>query len=260
MSPRLFKEREGYEIGAWWMPRVTAITSIVSKPALLRYYEEYRTIEEALEGLSRSADWGTLVHAAIQGVLCGERKTVPSSIAPSVKAFLEWKKGKEFFLLDGPEGVERRVLDKDHRYAGTIDLVVMHEGKKGIVDIKTGGSIWDEYSLQTAAYANAYNKSIGSTLFERGGGRCETRWILRVDQYEECEGCLAKRRIKEGRPKIRGGRRVCNHQWSQPKGVVEFLELKDQEEDFEAFLAAKELWEWYYRKTLAKISNYRTRP
>ncbi len=256
MSPQSFKERQGYEIGAWWVPRVTAITSVVSKPALARYYEEYLTLEEALDGLSHSADWGTLVHSTIQGVLCGNRQTVDASIAPSVRAFLDWKKGREFQLLEGPEGVERRVLDKDHKYAGTIDLVVMYEGKKGIVDIKTGSSLWDEYALQTAAYCNAYNKSVGATLFERGDARCQTRWILRIDQYEECRGCLAKRRIKEGRPKVRGGKRTCNHQWSPPTGVVEFCELHNQREDFEAFLAAKELWEWYYKRTLAKISNY----
>jgi len=39
-------------------------------------------------------------------------------------------------------------------------------------------------------------------------------------------------------------------------GEAEFLELKEYEEDLQAFLSAKEVWEWYHRSFLRKVANY----
>lgn len=108
----------------------------------------------------------------------------------------------------------------------------------------------DEYSLQTAAYFGAYNK--GKAKSEQ----CETRWILRIDQYSHCLGCFAKKREKGGKVRVAEGNQFCNHQWSAVEGIVELAELQNHEHDIEAFLSAKELWEWYHKDLLGKIENY----
>ena len=129
-------------------------------------------------------------------------------------------------------------------------MVAVVQERRGIVDLKTGNGIRDEYSLQTAAYLNAYNKGVAKKL------QASTRWILRIDQYEECKGCFAKKKEKDGKVRISEGKEWCNHQWSLPTGEAEFLELKGYEEDLQAFLAAKEVWEWYHRSFLKKVANY----
>lgn len=252
----LFREKNGYEIEGCWMPRVTAITSIVSKPGLSRYYEEFPDATTAEISLAKSADWGILTHLTIQKIISGEKQKVHSAIVPSVRAFLRWQKEHSFRVQDPGQDIERRVFDRDQAYAGTIDLLAEIDGAMGIVDIKTSSAVREEYSLQTAAYLNAYYKTIGQTLFLRSPAPLEKRWILRIDQYEECMGCLAKKRTKDGRSRVQGGKRTCNHQWSDPTAEIECKELTGYRQDLEAFLAAKELWTWYHRKSLKKIPNY----
>lgn len=257
MSLEELKEKYGYEIGDIWMPRVTAITSIVSKPNISRFYAEYPSLSAATEGLMNSVDWGILTHSTIERILKGENFQIDEKIAPSIQAFQKWQKENAVKLQDPERDIERRVFDREHLYAGTIDVIAEVRGDIGIIDIKTGNGIWEEYSLQTAAYLNAYNKSRENLLpFSQNDGRCEKRWILRIDQYQECIGCLAKRRTKAGKPRIKGGKLFCNHQWGPVKGEVEFKELKNYEDDLDAFLAAKEVWEWYNKKWLKKIPNY----
>ena len=146
--------------------------------------------------------------------------------------------------------IECKVYDFENGYIGTVDMVAEVRGKRGIIDLKTGNHIRDEYSLQTAAYLNAYNKGVQKKL------QATTRWILRIDQYEECKGCFARKKEKDGKERISGGNEWCNHQWSLPTGEAEFLELEGYEEDLQAFLAAKEVWEWYHRSFLRKVANY----
>jgi hypothetical protein len=63
-------------------------------------------------------------------------------------------------------------------------------------------------------------------------------------------------RDKSGKPVVREGKVSCNHQWSEVRGEIECKEFQNQEKDLNAFLAAKELWEWQNRGFLSQISNY----
>lgn len=236
MSIDYFKHKYGYEVEGIWMPRVTAITALTSRPFFGGNY--------------RSANWGNMVHSAVEKILKGESHDVEKKIGPSLRAFEEWRESYSLRITNPETDIECRVYDFENGYAGTIDMVALVRGERGIVDLKTGNSIRDEYSLQTAAYLNAYNKGAIKKL------QANARWILRIDQYEECKGCFAKKKEKDGKERIFEGNEWCNHQWSLPTGAAEFLELDGYEEDLKAFLAAKEVWEWYYRSFLRKIANY----
>ena len=236
MSIDYFKHKYGYEIEDIWMPRVTAITSLISRPFF--------------NGSYRSAEWGNRVHSAVEKILKQEEYEVEKKIEPTLRVFAQWQKEYTVRIINPKEDIECKVYDFENGYAGTIDMVAEVRGRRGIVDLKTGNAIRDEHSLQTAAYLNAYNKGVKKKL------QAKTRWILRIDQYEECKGCLAKKKEKSGKERISGGNEWCNHQWSLAKGEAEFIELERNEEDFQAFLAAKEVWEWYHRAFLRKVANY----
>lgn len=236
MTLEYFKHKYGYEIEGMWMPRVTAITALVSRSFFI--------------GSFASVDWGVAVHSAIEKILKGEKYIADQKIAPSLQAFEKWRKAQGVKITNPTGDIEAKVYDFENGYAGTIDMVAEVQGKRGVVDLKTGNGMRDEYSLQTAAYLNAYNKGVQKKF------HADTRWILRIDQYEECKGCLAKKKEKSGKERVLGGNSWCNHQWSHPVGEAEFLELEGQKEDLEAFLAAKEVWEWYHRSFLRKVANY----
>jgi hypothetical protein len=236
MTVDFFKQKYGYEIEGVWLPRVTAVTSLVSKSFLF-----------SNQG---SADWGTLVHTTIARILRKEVIETPPSVQPSLAAFHAWQREYGVRIINPQAHIETRVYDMEAGYAGTIDMVAEVQGTMGVVDLKTSNGIREEYFLQTAAYLNAYNKGVSKK--EQG----KTRWILRIDQYQECRGCFARKKEKDGTERITKGKASCNHQWGSDKGEVEFQELPDQERDLEAFLSVKEVWEWSHRDMLKRIANY----
>ena len=93
-----------------------------------------------------------------------------------------------------PEFVERRMWSERYRYAGTIDALAMIRGKVGVLDIKTSQAIYRDYCLQTSAYVDALKGQFRNL---------QTRWILRIDQIQNCMRCNAVRRMKGGREKIK---------------------------------------------------------
>lgn len=245
-----FRRKYGHEIGGIWVPRVTAITEIIAKPGLLKFYAQQESFEAAQIQLRNSANWGSLTHKTIEEILKGNKPQINPKILPSIEAFLRWKGEHEVIVLDPQKDIERLIFDPENLYAGRMDALIEIDGEIGILDIKTGTGIWEEYYLQTAAYLNAYNKMV------KEEERAKKRWILRVEQYEECLLCGAKKRKKSGKEVIKGGNPFCQHQFGKEIGIFEFKELKDFENDIQAFLSAKELWEWYHRDFLRQIKNY----
>lgn len=243
MNIQYFKTQNGYEIGGMWYPRVTTICGIIAKPGLLRYYAGQENFIAAQENLTRASNWGKLFHEIMEKILKKEKIRIPQIISPSVSAFEDWRSQYKISILD----TEKRVVSKNHSYAGTIDVLVEINGKIGVLDLKTSTGIWNEYSLQIAAYAQAFN--------EMALPKAETRWILRIDQYQKCEFCQAKKRTKDTTGKIKGGKKYCSHKLGQVQGEWEFKELDNQDRDIEAFLAAKKIWEWQNHRILAHIEN-----
>jgi hypothetical protein len=232
-----FKEQCGYTIDDAWYPRVTKIVTIKAKPALYYYYGQAKSFKAAQEATERSAAEGTLIHEAVEGLLLGKNPEIPTAIAPAVKSFLEFYEKNSIKVT--PELVERRIVNYDHRYAGTVDAIATIGGKLGVLDIKTSQAIYRDYSLQTSAYMDALKGEFVDL---------QTRWILKIDQIQTCPRCGARRRIKGGNETIkfdwRNGGRDCLHEWSEPRGDIELQEFPYWENDFQAFLGAKRLWEW----------------
>ncbi len=241
-----FKEASGYTIDGVWYPRVTKIVSIKAKPALLYFYAEAPSFKAAHAITQKSAEEGTLIHETVEGLLLGKNPDIAPSVAPAVNAFVDfWEKNN---IQVTPDLVERRVVSYDHRYAGTVDAIALIGGKLGVLDIKTSQSIYRDYCLQTSAYMDALKDQ-----FER----LQTRWILKIDQTQTCNLCGAIRRLKGGREKIRAGvsRGIARHEheWSDLRGDIELKEFPYWQNDFQAFLGAKKLWEWENEYWLKKV-------
>lgn len=242
-----FKERCGYDINGVWYPRVTKIVDVKSKPALYYFYGKFG-YNRAQEISNKSAEEGTIVHQAIESLLTNKKVgNIPAYMAPSVYAFIDFFK-KTNIKVD-KDHVEKRVFDTENLYAGTLDLIAEIDGKQGVLDIKTSGAIYRDYDLQTSAYFNALTKDFPNL---------QTRWILRIDQNQTCKKCKATLRIKGGRNKTKkNSKDLCsfgNHEWEEAKGIIELKEIKTPwQEDFQAFLGAKKLWEWEYKNWLEKI-------
>src|SRR3972149_1450408 len=144
-----FKEKCGYTIDGLWYPRVTKILEVKSKPALYYYYGEAASYKAAQESTEASAKEGTLIHETIQKLLVGEKVPIDPSIAPCVNAALKFV--EEHGIQFEPSYIEKRLCNKTHRYAGTIDAVALITGKFGVLDINTSQAIYRGYNLQTSA-------------------------------------------------------------------------------------------------------------
>lgn len=248
-SPEEFKSRYGYIINGSWYPRVTAICDIKAKPGLYKFYGDLNNFAEGSRIKTLSANEGTKVHETIEALLKNERPELTPDLMPVVEAFGRFRKEHE--ILTHPAMIEQRIFHQGERYAGTIDVLAKVDGKVGVLDIKTSSGIWRDYNLQTAAYLYAIQS--GGLLAVPLRETPETRWILRLDQWQLCQNCGAKMRSKGGQQKIRGGFGHCEHQWSQVQGEYEFKELTGPAGDFKAFLGAKTLWEWENEEWLSSI-------
>ena len=242
-----FKEGCGYTIDDVWYPRVTKIVSIKAKPALLRFYGEANNFKDAQAITQKSAEEGTLIHETVEDILLGKNPEINPSVAPAINSFLKFLDQKNIQVT--PELVEKRVVHRDHRYAGTVDALALIDGKFGVLDIKTSQAIYRDYNLQTSAYMDALKNNFRNL---------QTRWILKIDQTQKCNLCGATRRIKGGREKIKiewnnAVMKQCSHEWGELRGDIELKEFPYWQNDFEAFLGAKRLWEWENEFWLKKI-------
>jgi hypothetical protein len=241
-----FKEKAGYTIEGTWYPRVTKIVGIKAKPALYYYYGEAKSFRDAQESTEQSAKEGTAIHEAVEGFLLKKNPVVDASIKPAFASFVDFFNKNNIQVTE--ENVEKRVVSHDHRYAGTVDAIAVIGGKLGVLDIKTSQAIYRDYNLQTSAYMDALKSQ-----FEN----LETRWILKIDQIQTCLKCGSRRRIKGGRDKIKLNyknklSKTCFHEWSDLRGDIELQEFPYWQNDFQAFLGAKKLWEWENEDWLKK--------
>ena len=253
-TPEDFKEANGYEINGYWYPRVTKIVTIKAKPALYRYYGAASSFAAANAQTQKSAEEGTFIHNTIEKIFLGEETTIDPTIAPAITAFKNFLDKNNIQVSQ--EHIERRILNLEHAYAGTIDSLALIGGKFGVLDIKTSMDFYRDYNLQTSAYMYALTN-------DPAVPPPQTRWILRVDQIKTCQKCRSTMRPKGGKEKIRKpypslpGVKLCaddqSHEWGPLTGVTAIQESPYWKNDFEAFLAAKRLWEWENEYWLKRV-------
>lgn len=96
------------------------------------------------------ANRGTAVHKAIELYLQGDldESSLDEHVTPYFKAFLKFENDTGFIV----EQTELRIFCERLWFAGTLDLIGSIDGKKYLLDIKTGSrQKW--HDIQTAGYA-----------------------------------------------------------------------------------------------------------
>jgi hypothetical protein len=116
----------------------------------------------AIVDLVKGAPWrdrdaaarrGTEVHRLGEQLVAGEEIEVPEELTGHVDAYLRFL---DDWQLD-PVLVEAVVVNRTHRYLGTLDLVAdLNDGHRWLLDIKTTRSgVYGETALQLSAYRHA---------------------------------------------------------------------------------------------------------
>lgn len=132
-----------YKLNGSPVPSVTTIMEPLSR-------SEYRGVSKST--LETAADKGTAVHNAIENFLKFEIEDIDPDYKGYFDAFVDWHKAHDIVVL----GSECRVYHKIMRYAGTIDLIAVIDGKVTLVDFKTTYKLLEKNcSVQLEAYAKA---------------------------------------------------------------------------------------------------------
>ncbi len=139
------------------VPGVTTVTGLLSKPSLVRWANKL-----GLEGIDasrvteQSARIGTLAHAMTRASLLAEpfdaENADPAELSQAEEAFrcfLRWREGHSL----RPVHCESAFVSERLRYGGTVDCYCVLDGEPVLLDFKTGRSIYPEYFVQLAAYA-----------------------------------------------------------------------------------------------------------
>jgi hypothetical protein len=185
-------------------PRVTSIVSVLAKHGLGRWREKLiREGRDPDAEAREAADRGTAIHALTEAIDLGANADCPPDLLPFIAAYREWKAEN----VASVEMTERLVVHRRFGYAGKLDkALVLRDGRRAIVDLKTGRSLAPETRLQISAYADA--------LDDEGVEPFDVRLALHLP-------------------------------WSNP-GCIVAVEFDSDERDRRAWRSALRLWKWQH--------------
>lgn len=174
------------------VPGATTVTGLLNKPYLIKWANNL-----GLDGIDSSkytdeaAKVGTLAHEMIQADLTGEEidknqfsKEQIDLAENAVISFFEWKGRHKV----EPIICEKPMVSDKMMFGGTVDCYCLLDGVPVLLDFKTGKAIYEEYFVQTSAYAE---------LLRENGYPVEEVRILRVGR-DETEG-FEERAVKDTR-------------------------------------------------------------
>lgn len=189
---------------------VTSITGILGKPALIYWavnqainflklnlvpgkaLDEVQ-IKQLLENAriahtktkNTAADVGTMIHDWVAQYVkaISEKKEPPKrpvnkEMKAAIDGFFRWAKESQLKIIRS----EQKVYHDKWQYAGTLDLEGIVNGKRAIIDLKTGKSLYPEAFLQASAYLKAREQETGK---EYPGGVIIVRLSKRVEEGEK---------------------------------------------------------------------------
>ena len=189
------KQSAYYEIDGQKLIRVTSVLSqTLAKPQLENWFKK-ATREGAaayLEGQREQPITDDIIKGAVQAAKDGTNTEVavrrgvdfheaamdymggdPSPMIPGMKALHQWRADLE----PRPVALENVVYSRKLGCAGPLDAVMEIDGKRVIVDYKTGG-VYDDHAIQLAAYAGLW----GMMNNTRPIDTCQ---VVQIDTVEE---------------------------------------------------------------------------
>jgi hypothetical protein len=169
------------------VPGVTTILGLHAKPQLIKWANKM-----GLAGIDTNlyvddkAAIGTLAHAMITDKLTNSA-TVTTDYSQnqidtaenSALSFWSWAKEHP---LDEVFFVERPLVSEAYRFGGTLDIYAKINGRREIIDLKTGSGIYPEHAWQVATL---------KVLLEENGFPVDGTRIINIPRSED-EGFLEK--------------------------------------------------------------------
>ena len=172
----VYKDRSGKRV-----PGVTTVIGVLEKPALIPWAWglgmkgiDYRKFRDD------KADIGTLTHEMILADLKEKECDTSDFTANQIdqahicfKKYQDWKKKNTLEQII----IEKPIVSEEYRYGGTVDLYCVLNGTPTLIDYKTTKAVYDEMSIQLAAYKHLIEESYKYEVTE-----CK---ILRIGRNEE---------------------------------------------------------------------------
>ncbi len=139
------------------VPGVTTVLGVLNKPALVNWANKL-----GLQGIEvgkyvdDKADIGTLAHQMILDYFNGTETDTSEYSRDQIEqaencllSFWAWEKLNQLDVIKA----EVPLVSQKYRYGGTIDCYCVLNGKRTLLDFKTGKAIYPEMFYQLAAYA-----------------------------------------------------------------------------------------------------------
>lgn len=174
------------------LPSVTTITSLLNKPALLKWanWLGFKKLSYEAE-LEERARIGTFAHMMIEVDLKEKlfvyRDNTPefSKAIPRFLGYQKWREDNPSFKL-----IESELSLVGDKYGGTLDCYCELDGKKTIIDWKTSKKFYDSMFLQLSAYRHLIElcreekvEQVGIVLLKDEGYKDKFMSIDKLDGY-----------------------------------------------------------------------------
>jgi len=133
------------------------------------------------------SNFGSAFHKIPEIVLNGGNPKYPESMKPWVEnfyQFLEKYPVKPLYDQNGKPLIEYPVYSVKYKYAGTIDLVAWLDSTIYLIDWKTSSSYQKSYSLQTAAYEQAFREVFEGVIFPRKSKIVRMTVLINADEFK----------------------------------------------------------------------------
>jgi hypothetical protein len=213
---------------------ITTAEEVLKKIKACKTIEEYLAILKDAKGASRRKSKEALVDGTaghewleqfVKARIRGEKSPeMPKEgmLTRPISQFLEWEgKNVEYWILS-----EAMVASPEDGYAGTLDgVAMMKDGRLALIDFKFASHISEDYYLQTAGYANC---------FQKYGIKIDDRIIIRLPKTPEKDEWNEKERKYE----------------KVPNNIEVKVVETDLDEDIKVFLACLPVKSW-----INKINN-----
>jgi hypothetical protein len=137
------------------VPGITTVIGLLNKPALVPWANKLGLAGiDVKKYVDDKADIGTLGHDMITNHLIGKETDTSDYSANQISlaencalSFWEWEKDHR---IEEVYFVERPLVSEVHRFGGTLDIYAKVNGRREIIDLKTGSGIYREHIIQVA--------------------------------------------------------------------------------------------------------------
>jgi hypothetical protein len=211
-----FLDQRFYYVGGQFVPSVTTILEAYPKDAAyLKWLKEVGSDADTIR--DAAGERGSNVHHMTEMLDNGLEVSLLDADNAQQWSLQEWAMLARYvdfrqrFPID-IEAIEMQLVSTNLGFAGTVDRLIVMNGKRYIIDIKTSNAIYESYWLQVAAYQK---------LFDELGEHIDGVGILWLN---------AKTRTNGSKGAIQG------EGW-------QLLLKEDTAQDWELFLHTKALWE-----------------